>query len=82
MAGEQQGAGASVGDATAGRAGKAFLSEEGKIYVQTKGRETTLTVRDCDSEGNQKGFSPIQEALSIEKQKNIPGKEVRDASVL
>ena len=45
-------------------AGKAFLIEEGAIYVQTKLGETTLTVRDCDPEGNQKVFSPIQEALN------------------
>ena len=55
-------------------AGKAFLLDEGAIYVQTKLGETTLTVRDCDSEGNQKTFSPIQAALNAgrqEKQQKI-----------
>ena len=49
-------------------AGKAFLIEEGEIYVQTKLGETTRTVRDCDSEGNQNIFSPIQDALNAGRQ--------------
>ena len=63
-------------------AGKAFLIEEEKIFVQTKEGETILTVRDCDSEGIQTAFSPVQDALNIDKQRRCQERKVRDASVL